>query len=598
MFISYPMYTTNRFTLMLVCLVLLYCCSPLLAQQTPQSNDCPEATISPEYPGAICEQQPVLLTANTVAQASYQWLREGQPIYGANSSSLEAAMAGTYQVVINYNNCSDTSVVVIITEEEDDKPNKPVITGTSPACEGEDVQLSTGSVSGATYFWTGPDGFVSDQQNPVIPHVAAASAGEYFLEARLGKCHSETASFFLEVYTSPKPAITYNGNGLLCPGGSLLLNASHPAASGYQWYKDEQPIAGATNKIYTARQPGTYQVAILTAAQCNRMSQPVSIDHLLDAAFTVHDQVCITEVVQFVHQQADGITYFWDFGDGHTSTEANPNHTYTAAGTKQVTLRVSSADGGCTDEAAHNVEVLALPEIALIPGNTASLCPGDTLEAQVSGTYHSLSWRQGGSAATKTITQAGVYQVTAYNELGCSVIRTLTVQQEAPPVLEIVATREEITAGDSVVLSATGAARYTWYVADKLMGAKQSITVAPVSTNTYLLKGYNATGCAASDSITIRVVQTGQLQTPSLFSPNEDGIDDYWVVAGMDALGGCKLKVFNLQGNLVYQSGSRYDNTWSGTSQQGMPLPVGVYYYTLQCAGSDQQHAGSITLLR
>lgn len=51
--------------------------------------------------------------------------------------------------------------------------------------------------------------------------------------------------------------------------------------------------------------------------------------------------------IDFSNESMNGITYLWDFGDGETSTEASPSHTYTAAGTYDVTL---SVDGGSCGE--------------------------------------------------------------------------------------------------------------------------------------------------------------------------------------------------------------------------------------------------------
>lgn len=73
------------------------------------------------------------------------------------------------------------------------------------------------------------------------------------------------------------------------------------------------------------------------------------------------------------------LSYNWDFGDGTSSTEANPTHTYTTDGTKVVTLTVS--DGQKTDQATQNITVGSTPPklgtITLDSGPTYN--PGDTI---------------------------------------------------------------------------------------------------------------------------------------------------------------------------------------------------------------------------
>ena len=70
-------------------------------------------------------------------------------------------------------------------------------------------------------------------------------------------------------------------------------------------------------------------------------------------------------LIDFTNTSTGGATYFWDFGDGSTSSQFNPSHTYNAAGTWTVTLIVTNADG-CTDTLTQNVtsQLVELGELA------------------------------------------------------------------------------------------------------------------------------------------------------------------------------------------------------------------------------------------
>jgi gliding motility-associated-like protein len=69
----------------------------------------------------------------------------------------------------------------------------------------------------------------------------------------------------------------------------------------------------------------------------------------------------------------------------------------------------------------------------------------------------------------------------------------------------------------------------------------------------------------------------------SLFTPNGDGINDYWYIPWIDLLlGRTDVKVFNRHGRMVYES-QGYANDWDGTSN-GSPLPEGSYYYVIDSA--------------
>jgi hypothetical protein len=69
-------------------------------------------------------------------------------------------------------------------------PASPAAGADSPACAGGTLHLSAATIPGATYAWTGPDGFTSTAQNPVLNGITAANAGTYSVTASMGGCAS------------------------------------------------------------------------------------------------------------------------------------------------------------------------------------------------------------------------------------------------------------------------------------------------------------------------------------------------------------------------------------------------------------------------
>ncbi|MEN9973275.1 MAG: hypothetical protein RIS20_1622, partial [Bacteroidota bacterium] len=69
---------------------------------------------------------------------------------------------------------------------------------------------------------------------------------------------------------------------------------------------------------------------------------------------------------------------------------------------------------------------------------------------------------------------------------------------------------------------------------------------------------------------------------PSGFTPDGDGINDLFVIPGMNNYTRIDLSIFNRYGNEVYSNGS-YNNDWDGTSSlNGHELPDGTYFYVLE----------------
>ena len=96
----------------------------------------------------------------------------------------------------------------------------------------------------------------------------------------------------------------------------------------------------------------------------------------------------------------------------------------------------------------------------------------------------------------------------------------------------------------------------------------------------------------SSDEVTIEVVNNpDEFQPPKFFSPNNDGIADFWVIDNIDFVSECKLEVFNSGGQLVFEA-QPYLNTWDGNNTN-----AGDYYYIFTC-GSETFKSGSLRIIK
>lgn len=82
----------------------------------------------------------------------------------------------------------------------------PVASNNGPVCIGSTLNLSAATIAGATYSWTGPNGFTSTDQNPSISSVTAAANGTYSVAASLGGCTSQPQKTLAIVSSDPSPA--------------------------------------------------------------------------------------------------------------------------------------------------------------------------------------------------------------------------------------------------------------------------------------------------------------------------------------------------------------------------------------------------------
>src|SRR5690606_8453220 len=96
-------------------------------------------------------------------------------------NNVTAVNAGLYTLSATVNNC--TSIPANYTVEVNPGIADPVINSNSPICEGQSINLGATAIAGVTYNWTGPVGYSSTAQNPVISNALIANAGLYTVTA-------------------------------------------------------------------------------------------------------------------------------------------------------------------------------------------------------------------------------------------------------------------------------------------------------------------------------------------------------------------------------------------------------------------------------
>lgn len=130
-------------------------------------------------------------------------------------------------------------------------------------------------------------------------------------------------------------------------------------------------------------------------------------------------------------------------------------------------------------------------------------------------------------------------------------------------------------------------------------------TAMPVGTTTYYILITDETDCQALDSVTINVLLNRPIYIPNAFSPNGDGINDYFTVYGGPAVKGIRtLKVFARWGNLVFDGYDLAINNepmgWDGTFNGKLMNPA-VFAYLAEVEFIDGvvvQYEGDVTIVR
>lgn len=212
----------------------------------------------------ICAGSDINLTASsTTTGVTYSWTGpnsfssalQNPDIIGAGTSA-----GGNYTVTTTLGTCSRSRTISVAVNPV---PVITSITSNTPVCVNNTINLSAqSSVSGVTYTWSGPGGFLSSLQNPVITNATTANGGVYSVTAtRLG-CSSVPVSttVFVGILT-PTPVAA--NNGPVCVGSNLQLTATGITNATYSWTGPNSFTSIVQNPFITgvtSAEAGTYTV--------------------------------------------------------------------------------------------------------------------------------------------------------------------------------------------------------------------------------------------------------------------------------------------------------------------------------------------------
>lgn len=320
---------------------------------------------------------------------------------------------------------------------------------------------------------------------------------------------------------------------------------------------------------------------------------------------------CKDNKVHFVNKSTGGFSYQWSFGAAGAGSGAfEPDFNYPDTGTYVVKLVVNPGST-CPDSISRLVKIY--PVFKSKFEDSGLYCPGsvikfkDLTEATVKPiTRWSWNFGDGGSSTEQNplhaFKEGGTYNVmlSAENTKNCTdtTVNRVVVQDFAPYAGDDTI----IVKGEYIQFDAKGGTNYKWTPADNLSATDISNPVGKypdTGTYTYSLYVTSSYGCKGYDTINVRVVPKASFVVPTAFTPNGDGLNDFFRAKAVGYRQMKYFKVYNRFGEEVF-FGKSLEVGWDGMFNN-KPAEMGVYFWHLAYVdryGNEGHLQGDVTLLR
>ena len=353
-----------------------------------------------------CQPGQVEFTDNSSGTISFwHWQFEGGSPTTSNQQNptINYINPGVYSVTLTVGNGSNSNTLVKTDEIE-----------ISPVPDADfDYDINAGSVdftntslngNNASFFWNFGDGGTSSSENPQHTY---SQDGTYIVELTVDNvCGFDIRTQTITIATPPSANFIANSTSNCGTFEVTFTSTSSSNVTGYNWqFPGGNPSSSTLqNPVITYNTPGSYPVTLTVsnAQGSNTLSIPNFITaYALPSASFTYNQAGLT--FSFNNTSQNSSSYLWNFGDGQTSTNINPVHTYTSSGNFTITLSASNAN--CPASLSNqNVSATTLPVSAFtVSANTGCVAHTATFTSTSLNNPDSFIWSfEGGEPATST----------------------------------------------------------------------------------------------------------------------------------------------------------------------------------------------------
>lgn len=560
------------------------------------------------------------IKVNVPAVLNWKGGNLGGTVYGTEVSNIPA---GSYSFTFTTldGSCSQTISPIII-----QNTSGPNIDQSNPSVQPTNCGQSTGSITNITVTGTGTLKYIwwNSQQQTVSTSkdLLGQPAGTYKLEVT---DDSQCGPVYTTDITIPETNGITMDESKATPGVASCSKANGSitgiavtGATTYKWVDINNKVVG--NAAELQNQPsGDYTLTASNGFGCSKTSQiyhigqdpptqyPVYAATIIPACFGKNNG-SISVATDLLVSSAR-----WVDSQGAPKGGSTAAITDVPAGTYQLYV---TDKNGC-ENLYKSFTVTTIPQLQILPGSEkivddqCTLHTGSITNIQVSGGVlpYTWSWVDANSKIVASSPDlsgvgAGVYTLNVNDASGCGLVSaSYTVQNQTANIpAPVVSDLQLCSAGDALLQVTDPSTAYSYLLYDSPTNttpvdeqANGNFKITVKNNTTYYVSQLSG-DCESSRSAVQVSVGITAVGIANAFTPNGDGINDYWVINGIASYPAAIIQVFTRYGQKIFES-KGYTTPFDGTFD-GKKLPSGVYYYIINLKSNCNLLSGSLTIIR
>ncbi len=562
-----------------------------------------------------CTSKKTIKLSTTAKSFNQKWIFPDDSI--STNQNIVVADEGVYKVeVIDLNNgCISRDSIFI---KWDSLKPKIIIQDYFLNCDTSNIEMIAYSDEpDVKYKWYGP-GFYKEGSK-----VYTNAAGNYYIVAEGNNCCVSTKTFDVKE-KHVNPLFNVVGSNLNCKKDSVQLKAIGVEDDfSLEWTGPNGFISNIKNPyVY---EPGDYKIKVVGQNKCDSTAQvrveSDTVEPILELKY-LDSLICDKEEgkidAEILNKEDLLYSYSWSTNKGSISSgKYSKSLVFKGAGTYIV--EVTNTNNGCKSHDTLAISGysynLDSAKINIKPpscyGYSDAIIEIDTIYGGKKPYRYSLDNYWFSNNKSYNSKSSGVYNIYIKDVYGCILDTNIVVPDGSDVQLQLGVDKNNIFQGDSVTIRAlivanNGIASYQWkpdFLFDNQQDSVQ--VVKPTKSNNIILTVIDSNGCSAEDVIWINVKGEPDVYLPNIFTPNNDGLNDYFYMksgSGVKKIN--RLMIFDNWGDKLFDKVNLRKNVpndgWDGM-YNGKEVGLGVYVYVFELEledGSIKRIAGDITIVK